>query len=155
MRILPIAALLSLFTFVACKSTSCCSPVGTCEQSQATVEKVAKEHPGLTRLTVHCMMDGKPMACASTAADKKGKPSDAEDVKAMQSGQPVVLDEQGLLDVTVPILAKDGKFHGACGVTMPTTGMTREQAVAKATSIAKAVEAGLPACCMNGCSTGK
>jgi hypothetical protein len=155
MRLLPFVAFLSLVAVVACKSTDCCSSGGTCAQSQAAVEKVAKLNPGLVRLTVHCMMDGKPTACASTSADKQGKPSDPEDVKAMQSGQTVALDEAGALDVTVPILAKDGKFMGACGVTLPMQGLTREQAVAKATTIAKAVEAGLPACCMNGCSSGK
>lgn len=155
MRILPLAALVSLFAIAACKSTSCCSPTGTCAQTQTAVEKIAKDNPGLVRLTVHCMMDGKATACASTAADKRGKPSDAEDLKAMQTGQPVVLDEAGAVDVTVPILAKDGKFLAACGVTLPTQGMTREQAVAKANTIAKTVEAALPSCCSSGCCSSK
>lgn len=155
MRFLPLAAFLALTTVVACKSTGCCSPDGTCPQSQAAVDKVAKENPGLVRLTVHCMMDGKAAACASTSADKRGKPSDPEDLQAMQSGQTVAMEEGSALDVTVPILAKDGKFLGACGVTLPMQGMAREQVIAKATGIAKAVEAGLPACCMDGCCSNK
>jgi hypothetical protein len=38
-------------------------------------------------------------------------------------------------------------FGSACGVTMKTDGMTREQAVAKATAIAKAIEIDLGNCC--------
>ena len=93
-----------------------------------------------------------PVACASTAPDKKGKPSDPEDIKAMQTGQTVVLDEAGATDVTVPIMQKDGKFAGACGVTLKSAGMTREQAVAKATTIAKAVDKSLAGCCAECCS---
>ena len=137
---------LSLLAFAllpACKSTGCCT--AECAP-QTVVDKVAKENPGVTRLTVHCMQDGAAVACASTSAEKKGKPSDPEDLKAM-GGETVVLDEAGAVDVTVPILAKDGKFGGACGVTLKLDGMTKEQAVAKAKTIAAAVDAGLGGCC--------
>jgi hypothetical protein len=140
MRIIT-AVLLSLF--VACSSTGMRS--GT--DSQVVVDSVAKQNPGLLRLTVHCMQNGKAMACASTVAAKKGKPSDPEDVQAMTTGKTVVLDEANAIDVTVPMRAKDGTCMAACGVTMPSAGMTREQAVAKATAIAQAVEAGLGDCC--------
>lgn len=131
----------------ACKSAGCC---GTECDPQVVVEKVAKANPEVTRLTVHCMKDGAATACASTSADKKGKPSDAEDIKAMQTGETTVLQEGGALDVTVPILAKDGKFGAACGVTLKADGMTREQAVAKAKTIAQAVDTGLAGCCGDG-----
>lgn len=131
----------------ACKSAGCC---GTDCDPQAVVEKVAKENPGVTRLTVHCMQaGGGAVACASTSADKKGKPSDPEDLKAMQTGQTVVLEEAGGLDVTIPIMAKDGKFGAACGVTMKTAGMTRDEVLAKAKAVAQAVDAGLAGCCEN------
>lgn len=144
--LLPLSLLAFAFTS-SCKSAGCC---GTDCDPQLVVERVAKENPDVTRLTVHCMKDGAATACASTSADKKGKPSDAEDLKAMQTGETVVMDEAGALDVTVPILAKDGKFGAACGVTVKTAGMSREQAVAKAKAVAKAVDTGLNGCCETG-----
>ena len=147
-------ALLSLSVLLFGITSGCKSTGGNAVDPQVVIETVAKANPGVTRLTVHCLQaDGTAMACASTSADKKGKASDPEDLKAMQTGQTVVLEEGGALDVTVPIRAKDGKFGSACGVTMKTDGMTREQAVAKATAIAKAVETDLGGCCAGCCST--
>jgi hypothetical protein len=147
-------ALLSVSLFLlaatpACKS--CCAE--GCTPPQDVVEAVAKENPDCTRLTVHCTPAGAagPIACASTSAEKKGKPSDPEDVKAMQTGETIVLDEAGAIDVTVPILAKDGKFTAVCGVTLKAAGLTKDQAKAKATTIAKAVEAKLGSCCGECC----
>ena len=137
----------------ACKSTGCC---GTGCDPQVVVEKIAKENPGVTRLTVHCLQaGGGAMACASTSADKKGKPSDPEDLKAIQTGETVVLEEGGALDVTVPIMAKDGKFGAACGVTMKADGMSRDQVVAKAKAVAQAVDTGLAGCCEGGACCSK
>ena len=116
------------------------------------IDSVAKANPDVTRLTLHCNMGGKDLkVCASTSADKKGKASDPEDKKAIDTNQTVVLEEGSALDVTVPLHVKDGKPMSACGVTLKTAGMTRDQAVAKATQIAKAVEAGLPECCTDCC----
>jgi len=148
MRKFLLSSALSLVTLL----TSCTSTSRTGfdpAAAQAAVEAVAKEHPDCVRLTVHCAADGAAgsIACASTAPEKKGKPSDPEDQKAMASGQPVVLEEAGALDVTVPILAKDGKHMAACGVTLKSAGMSREQVIAKASSIAKAVEDKLGSCC--------
>lgn len=150
MRILPASLFFALLTVVpACKSTGCCE---TCVDPQAVVEQIAKEHPECTRLTVHCTPAGETaaIACASTAADKKGKPSDPEDLRAMQTGQTVVLDEAGALDVTVPICAKDGKHMAACGVTLKGAG-SRDQQIAAATAIAKKVESSLGDCCGGAC----
>jgi hypothetical protein len=143
--ILTSLSLLILALAPACKSCQC-SPG---HDPQSVVENHAKTNADVTRLTVHCTPDGGsgPVACASTSAEKKGKPSDPEDLKAMQTGETVVLDEAGAVDVTVPIFAKDGKFAGACGVTLKNAGMTREQTVARATSVARAVEKDLAGCC--------
>ena len=127
---------------------SACKSTGAAADPQVVIETVAKTNTSVTRLTVHCMQaDGTAMACASTSADKKGKASDAEDLKAMQTGETVVLEEGGALDVTVPIMQKDGKFAAACGVTMKAAGMTRDQVVAKAKAIAMTVDKGLGGCC--------
>lgn len=139
-------ALFAALFAAACQSTpSCCA---SCSKVQSVVESVAQQNPDCTRLSVHCASaGGAAKFCASTDAARIGKPSDPEDLKAMQTGQPVVLDEAGAVDVTVPIQAKDGKFHAACGVTLKGAGMTKEQALARATTIAKAVEAGLGGAC--------
>lgn len=147
-------ALLSLSVLFLGITSGCKSTGTTAADPQVVIETVAKANPGVTRLTVHCLQaDGSAMACASTSADKKGKPSDPEDLKAMQTGQTVVLEEGGALDVTVPIRAKDGKFGSACGVTVKAEGMTRDQAVAKATAIAKTVESDLGNCCGTCCGS--
>ncbi len=127
-----------------CKSTWC----EACDGSQAVVDRVARENPEVTRLTVHCTppQGGTPMACASTAADKRGQPSDPEDLRAMQTGETIVLEEADALDVTVPIMNKDGRFLGACGVTLKPEGLNRQQAIEKAKGIAMAVEGGVKNC---------
>ncbi len=142
MRLRDLSVLLLVpFAASACRST-CCE---ACDNAQATVEMVARENPAVTRLTVHCSPanGGSPMACASTSAAKRGKPSDPEDVKAMQTGQTIVLEEGTAIDVTVPILSKDGRYTAVAGVTLQPGTMTREQTLTKAKDIAMAVEAGL------------
>jgi hypothetical protein len=125
-----------------CSSTSS----APCKDTQAAVESVAKQHPDCVRLTVHAVppSGGSHVAVASTMASKLGKPSDPEDLKAMQTGEAVLLDEPGAIDVTLPIMQKDGKWNAACGVTLKAaTGADRQQLVAKAKQIASAVEAAM------------
>ncbi len=144
MRVLTASVLLLVATFATgCASTSTC---GACQNAQSLVASVAAQNPECTRLSLHCSMEGGAKCCASTDAARVGRPSDKEDTGAMQSGQPIVLDEGGAFDVTVPIRAQAGKHMSACGVTLKGAGMTREQALAKATAIAKAVEAGVKDC---------
>jgi hypothetical protein len=132
-------------------SSTCCT---TDCNAQSVVEQVQKANAGVSRLTMHCKQaDGTAIACASTLADKKGKASDPEDLKAMESGAPIVIEEANGLDVTVPIRNQDGKFKAACGVTFADKGMDRAAAVASAQTIAKAVEAGTAACTCAACCT--
>lgn len=132
----------------ACQSTKMDGCCASCTKAQAVVDSVASQNADCTRLTVHCLQaDGGAKCCASTAAARVGKPSDPEDLQALNDGKVVVLDEAGAIDVTVPMLAKDGKHQVACGVTLRAAGMTRDQAVAKAHTIAKAVETGLGGAC--------
>lgn len=138
-----------LFSLIA---AACSSSPDANTTPQSVVEAVAKKNPDCTRLTLHCtkVNASGPSVCASTAADKLGKPSDPEDLQALSSGQTVVLEEAGALDVTVPILMKDGKAMAACGVTLKPGTMTREQTIERAKGIAKAVEASMPSCCAAG-----
>lgn len=86
---------------------------------QTIVEATAKKYPDVMRLTVHRVPAGGSdyVAVASTAADKLGRKSDPEDLRAMESGEIVVLDENGATDVTVPVLEQGGKYTAAVGVT--------------------------------------
>ena len=134
----------SVLVAAGCKST----PAAPCTGTQAVVESVAKQHPDCVRLTVHSAppSGGDWCVIASTNSDKLGKPSDKEDIDAMKTGKTVVLDETGAVDVTVPILLKDGKWTATCGVTVKSAaGANREQLVANANTIAKAVEASMSA----------
>ena len=69
---------------------------------------------------------------------RRGKPSDPEDLEAMRTGRQVVLDEPGALDVTVPILVKDGRPTAVAGVTLrAATDANRDVMVARARKIAE------------------
>jgi hypothetical protein len=140
---MPFVLFLAILVPAGCQSAARCE---ACASAQTVVESIAKQNPDCTRLTLHCMGTDGATACASTSAAKLGKPSDPEDLQAMQSGQTVVLEEAGALDVTIPIRAEDGKYMSACGVTLKTGSMAREQLIAKATTIAKEVEAGVAGC---------
>ena len=111
--------------------------------AQSAVEATAKMHPDVVRLTVHMVppAGGASTAIASTAAEKVGKASDAEDLQAMATGQPVLKDEKDALDVTVPAMQKDGKWTAAIGVTLKAAaGADKEALKKKATEIATSVE---------------
>lgn len=135
-------------SFLALIATGCTAKVSNTGDAavQKAVEATAKLHPDVVRLTVHMVpaAGGASCAVASTAADKLGKPSDKEDLEAMKTGAPVVMDETDALDVTVPAMQKDGKWTAAIGVTLKApAGADKAALTKKATEIAGAVEAAL------------
>lgn len=137
-RSLSSAVLLVLFA-AACQST----PSAPCADTQAIVEAVAKDYPAVTRLTVHTTPPNgsESIAIASTLAEKLGKPSDPEDLKAIKKGMTVVIENTNELDVTVPICQKEGKFTAAAGVTFKTEkGTDKRQLTELAQAIAKVLE---------------
>lgn len=116
--------------------------------AQKIIDGVAANHPNLTRLTLHAVPTGKAVCTqlASTMAGRRGKPSDPEDLKALETGEEVILDEEGALDVTVPILMKDGKPTAVAGVTLAVKeGADRDALVSEARTIAQEVEKGVEA----------
>ena len=116
--------------------------------AQKTLEGVAGAHAGLQRLTLHAVPAGKDgsVQIASTMASRRGKPSDPEDLKAFETGEEIVLDEDGAVDVTVPILVKDGKPGAVAGVTVALEeGADRDAAIAEARTIAKELEKAIQA----------
>ena len=115
-------------------------------EAQSIVESISAARPEIVRLTVHTIppSGGPCQVVASTLRSKLGQPSDPEDLRAMQDGQTIVLDEQGALDVTVPILSKDGKHTASAGVTLKAkSGADRAELEAEAVLIAREVEAQL------------
>jgi len=119
----------------ACATTKAPYPA-----AQDIVDGVAAKHPELVRLTLHAVPAGE-MDCvqvASTVKKRRGKPSDPEDLKAMKTGQQVVLDESGAIDVTVPTLRVNGKATAVTGVTLRMEeGANRGSLVNKARAIAE------------------
>lgn len=112
---------------------------------QSVVEDIARENANITRLSVHAKPDGADQlhAIASTSADKRGALSDPEDVRAIQSGEVVVIDEGPGIDVTVPILRSNGSYLAAAGVTLSDAAGDRDAAIATARSIAGRLEAAM------------
>lgn len=127
---------LSLFLFGACSSTPASDSA-----AQAVVDSIAAKHENVLRLTIHAIPDGEAdyKFIASTLASKLGLPSDPEDLEAIETGQVVVLEEPGGIDVTVPIRIRDGKATAATGVTLEAS-MGREAAVAAANAIAAEID---------------
>ena len=140
MRLIPV---LFVIVLAACASAKAPYPA-----AQDIVESVAAGHPDLVRLTLHAVPTGKTECTqiASTMKERRGKPSDPEDLQAMKSGQEVVLDESGAIDVTVPILKKSGKATAVAGVTLRAEeGADRGALVQKARVIAQELAAAVHA----------
>lgn len=126
---------------LACIVTASCGSHHVDTSAQAFIESMAKQNPDVLRLTLHAIPEGGDSyhAIASSNADKLGKPSDPEDLKAMESGETIVLDEDGAIDVTVPIHMRDGKHRAAAGVTMASK-VGREAAITEAKRLAAMID---------------
>ena len=125
---------------------SCAAPKAPDPTAQSLVESVAANNKDVVRLTVHAIPAGEKdyKAVASTLASKLGQPSDAEDLKAINTGEVVVLEESAGLDVTVPIRMQGGRHTAAAGVTIK-SGVAREAAITQAKAIAAEIDRGLTA----------
>jgi ligand-binding sensor protein len=111
--------------------------------AQKVLDGVAAQHANLKRLTLHAVPAGKTECTqiASTRADRRGRPSDPEDLEALRTGKEVILDEAGAIDVTVPILVADGKAAAVTGVTLTLKdGADRDSLLNEAHAIAKELE---------------
>ena len=111
--------------------------------AQIIVDRVSSGHESLERLTLHAVPAGKTECTqiASTMVERRGKPSDPEDLEALGTGQEIVLDEDGAVDVTVPILVVDGKPTAIAGVTLTMEeGADRDALVEEARAIAQELE---------------
>jgi hypothetical protein len=140
-----VSLLIVVALMAACASTGGDVPY---PEAQQLVDRIAAEHSDLVRLTLHAVPAGKTecMQLASTMPERRGKPSDPEDIDAMRTGKDVVMDEPGALDVTVPILELDGKPTAVAGVTLRADKMAdRDALIQKAKKIADSLAAGVSA----------
>lgn len=143
MRFLPFAPFLLTIALTACASMH---DAARFPAAQAAVDRVAARHPDLRRLTLHAVPSGKTecMQLASTEAARRGKPSDREDMTALRTGNEIVLDEPGAVDVTVPILLSGGAPTAVAGVTVNTSPATAHDTTTdKARAIARELESEL------------
>ncbi len=142
MRSLPI---LSLVVLAACAGAP---DDAAYPAAHAVVDKVAGEHSDVVRLTLHAVPQGQSESrvIASTAPEKRGQPSDPEDLVALDTGEVQVLEEAGALDVTVPILVRGGKATAVAGVTLTAAqGADRSELITRARVIAEQIAAGVRA----------
>ncbi|HLU38371.1 MAG TPA: hypothetical protein VK081_03240 [Planctomycetota bacterium] len=129
---------LPVFLAAAALSTACETTATGSSGAQQLVEQVAANHPDVARLTLHARPAGSTqlMAVASTSSAKRNRPSDPEDVQALERGEEVVLQEGDHVDVTLPMTDVDGSRSWVAGVTLRPEGRSREEVVARARAIA-------------------
>ncbi|MDA0374240.1 MAG: hypothetical protein O2865_10690 [Planctomycetota bacterium] len=127
-----IHALLLLLPLVAC------SPAAPEVRSFPAVDKIVSDTAAsydelVVRLTVHAKLEdeSRSRVLASTAPEKRNRWSDEEDERALESGQPVILDEGGFLDYTAPVL-ENGTAIAVVGVTVRGDERAAMEANAKA-----------------------
>ena len=118
------------------------SPTGKI-YAQRLVDELAARHPELVRIGMHVTPPNKPdnIIIACNVSERIGQKSDAEDLNAMKTGQPVVLKEGENFDVTLPLHDAAGKMIGAIGLTFkPRPGEQDADAARRARAIAHEIE---------------
>jgi hypothetical protein len=125
-----------LLAFAGCASGP---EPATFPAAQAIVDQVTARHQDIVRLSIHAVPPGteKSRVVASNVKDKLDDWSDPEDIKAMETKQPVTMDEGKDLDYTAPVIDSSGKAIGAVGVTVK--GTDRAKMLSSAQAIAREV----------------
>lgn len=102
-------------------------------EAQRIVDSVASRHSDLVRLTIHAVPhdSSRSRVVASNVAAKLDDWSDPEDLRAMETKQPVTLDEGQLLDYTAPVVDASGQAIAAVGVTVKGANEASKLATAK------------------------
>lgn len=111
--------------------------------AQRLVDKLAADHPDLLRVALHItppkQSDNVIIAC--NLPERIGRKSDPEDLKAMRTGQPILLREGENFDVTLPLHDAAGRTIGAIGLTFkPRPGEQDPTATRRARAIAGQIE---------------
>ena len=111
--------------------------------AQRLVDQLAAKHPELVRIGMHVTPPNKPdnIIIACNVPERIGQKSDPEDLKAMKTGQAVVLKEGENFDVTLPLHDAAGKTIGAVGLTFkPHAGEQDADAARRARAMAREIE---------------
>jgi iron complex outermembrane receptor protein len=111
--------------------------------AQKLVDDLAAKHADLVRIALHLMPPNgsENIIVACNIAARVGRKSDPEDLRAMQTGKPVVLKEEGNFDVTLPLHTASGRTIGAIGLTFKPKGNEHgAAAAARAEKMAAEVE---------------
>ena len=142
--------LMLMLMAVASFLSSCCATCADDSSSgaQKIVDEALKRHPEVVRLTIHAVPQGESQmrGVASNSAAKLGKPSDPEDLRTLQTGAEVVLQEGDHIDVTLPLTDANGTRIATAGVTLANPkGRTRDELVADARAIAAELGAAIRA----------
>jgi iron complex outermembrane receptor protein len=92
------------------------------------VDELTRKHSDLVRVGLHVTppSGSENIIVACNVTERIGKKSDPEDLKAMQTGKPIVLKEEGNFDVTLPLHTVSGKLIGALGLTFKPHGDEQE-----------------------------
>jgi hypothetical protein len=111
--------------------------------AQRLVDALAAGHPELLRIGMHVTPPNRSdnIIIACNVSERIGRKSDPEDLKAMNSGQPVVLKEGENFDVTLPLHDATGQVIGAIGLTFkPLPGEKNADAARRARAMAHEIE---------------
>lgn len=111
--------------------------------AQRLVDKLAADHPDLLRVALHMtppnQSDNLIIAC--NLPERIGQKSDPEDLKAMRTGQSILLREGKNFDVTLPLHDAAGRTIGAIGLTFkPGPGEQDPAATRRARAMAGQIE---------------
>ena len=121
---MKLLAVLLVLGAVSCSSTAVKNTAHP--DAQRRLEAVVKQHPDIVRLTIHAVPRGetKSRIVATNVAAKLGAWSDPEDLQAMATQKPVIVEEGENLDYTAPVVDWQGQSVAAVGVTVKGTNKT-------------------------------
>lgn len=111
--------------------------------AQRLVDELGGRHPELVRIGIHVTPPNtsENVIIACNESERIGRKSDSEDLKAMKSGQPVILKEGENFDVTLPLHDAAGNTIGAIGLTFkPRAGEQDADAARRARGLAREIE---------------
>jgi hypothetical protein len=111
--------------------------------AQRLVDKLTTDHPDLLRVALHITPSKKSenLIIACNLPERIGRKSDPEDLKAMRTGQPILLKEGENFDVTLPLHDAAGRTIGAIGLTFkPRPGEQNPVATRRARAMAGQIE---------------
>lgn len=130
-------------------SAAFAAEMGTVDTSKESIAKIQnfvdnlkKSTPVIEEIAVYATLaDGNTMRIVSTTPNMAGKPADPEDIDAIIENQVIVIEESGVVDVTVPMANAKGQPAAVAGIKIALKdGMTKDSAKEKAVTVAKEID---------------